>query len=62
MKCECGNDQFYAHQVCHLDVRVSGNNTWLADISNNGSSCYEAKTPFGPYTCTKCRKVYEELE
>ena len=60
-KCECGNDQFYAHQVCHLDVKVDGDNMFLNNEPNDKSACYEAGTPFGPYTCTKCGKETEEI-
>ena len=57
MFCECGNDRFFAHQVQYYDVIVHGDNYWTEDVE-----CYEANDPYGPYTCTKCGKVYAELE
>ena len=56
MKCECGNNRFYAHQVCHHEVIVNGDNVFMED-----SEIYESELPFGPYRCTKCGKEYEEL-
>jgi len=59
--CECGNAEFYAHQVCHLDVVVNGNNDWQRNSPDDNSACYESGTPFGPYTCTKCGKEYDDI-
>ena len=51
MKCECGNDKFYAHQIQHCDVIVDENNNW-----EENAECYDTGAPYGPYTCTKCGK------
>ena len=57
MKCECGNNKFYAHQRCYHDVIVDGNNFFEEDVSIS-----VAETPYGTYTCTECGKQYEELK
>jgi hypothetical protein len=61
MKCECGNDKFYAHQVCRMDVIVNEHNDWEKNSPDDNSACYDADSPYGPYRCTKCNKEYEEL-
>ena len=60
-RCECGNKEFYAHQVCHLDVVVNGHNDWQRNSPDDNSACYESGNPFGPYRCTKCNKEYAEI-
>ena len=61
MLCKCGNDEFTAHQVCHMDVVVDGHNNWQRNTPDDSSCCYESETPFGPYTCTKCGKEYDSI-
>ena len=61
MKCECGNDKFTAHQVCHMDVIVNEFNEWQENTPDDKSCCYDSGNPFGPYTCTKCGKEYPDL-
>ena len=57
MKCpKCGNNEFDAHQRAYHDIVVDGNNMFLRD-----ENIYESETPYGPYTCTKCETVYDEL-
>lgn len=56
MKCECGNDTFSAHQVCHHDVLVNGSGEYADD-----KGVYYGHKPFGPFTCTACGKEYDEL-
>jgi hypothetical protein len=56
MACECGNNEFSASQRCYHDVVVDGENNWVRD---EGVS--ESETPYGPYTCTKCGKIHDEL-
>lgn len=55
MKCECGNNKFNAHFKYRGICIVDGNNNWEADLGVDDSEFY------GPYTCTKCGKEYEEL-
>ena len=59
MSCKCGNDQFYAFQVCVLDVIVDTDNTVVKDLEQSGGSCDK---PHGPYTCTNCGEQYETIE
>ena len=65
MKCKCGNDSFFAHQVCHLDIKVDGDNNFLEtlpeDCNGGSDSVYESETPYGPYTCTECGTEYPDL-
>lgn len=56
MKCVCGNDRFFAHQVCYHDVIVDDNNLFEED-----DGIYYCMTPYGPYTCTECGREYDEL-
>jgi len=60
-RCSCGNGEFYAHQVCHMDIVCDGGGEWVRNTPSDDSCCYESINPFGPFTCTKCRKEYEEL-
>ena len=64
MKCACGNDKFYAHQECRVDVVVDEDNTFLENLINDkdlGDSVYDSGTPYGPYQCTECGKEHEEI-
>lgn len=62
-KCTCGNDKFYAHQACYLDVIVDGDNHFEDNAMKTAEeSVYESDDPYGPYTCTKCGKEYDEVE
>lgn len=63
MKCECGNKKFNAHQVCHVDIVVDGDNSFLENPGGKGmeANVYESGTPFGPYSCTECGKEYSEI-
>jgi len=71
-KCECGNKEFVARQVCHVDIIVNGNNQFERNavmdshkpeqtIGDMEGSIYQAGTPYGPYTCTKCGTDYDEI-
>ena len=71
MKCVCGNDQFYAHQIVRTDVIVNGNNVFESNpLSMNRDtgmveeffSIYDSEPPYGPYECTVCGREYEELK
>lgn len=61
MGCECGNTEFYAHQLCRMNVVVDADNEWLRNSPEDNSACYDFETPYGPFTCTECKKEYEEL-
>lgn len=62
--CTCGCKEFFAHQVCHLDVVTDSKNHFLRNCNggNAAASIYEAGRPFGPYTCINCGLEYDELE
>ena len=57
MKCECGNNEFYAHQRVYHDIKVDGNGMFLDDLGS-----YDSDSPYGPFTCTKCDRDYAELK
>ncbi len=54
--CECGGKEFYARQVATMDVITDGNGNWIKNMEVSA-----ADKPYGPFTCTKCEKEYEEL-
>lgn len=61
--CKCGSHEFYARQVCRLDIIVDESNCFLKDIGPEGhTAIYDAETPYGPYTCTECGAEYESLD
>lgn len=63
MRCECGNDKFFGHQLLRADIIVSENGEFDANIGDNlESNIYDSETPYGPFECTKCGKVYESLK
>lgn len=70
MKCKCGNEEFYAHQLCRLTVIVDGNKHFLSNpvrmnpdtgVLEEYWDIYDAETPYGPYECTACGREYDEI-
>lgn len=61
MRCECGNNEFYATQVLHVDVIISGNGEYLRDSKNTLSDSIYDSEIHGDYQCTACGKLYESL-
>ena len=60
--CECGNLEFSAHQQCYLDVIVDEHGEFMRNPNNDAAEAvYESSTPYGPFTCEKCGKEYNEL-
>ena len=57
--CRCGNDTFYALQVCRMNVVVNSNNKWEDDADPD---IHDAEPAYGPYTCTQCGAVYYDLK
>jgi len=55
--CTCGCDKFHAHQICRHDVVVNGDNLFCED-----KGIYDSETPYGPFTCDKCGKEYDEID
>jgi len=63
VKCDCGNDKFFAHQILRVDVVVNENGQWYEYAKENLEYCiYDAEQPYGPFTCTKCGKEYENIQ
>ena len=62
LKCKCGCEEFIAHQVCHMEIIVDGNNEFIDNYYGTAEdSIYEAGDPYGPYTCVVCGAEYDEL-
>jgi hypothetical protein len=74
MKCECGNDMFYAKQkvyvdtdvesrseIVSLDIIVDENNNWLDNVDEDYDNISDAENPESPYFCTKCGKQYDKI-
>ena len=65
MKCKkCGNNKFYAHQLCRMDVIVDENGEFEDNVHPEamGQDIYDSGKPYGPFTCTKCGWEYEKDE
>lgn len=62
MRCTCGSTRFIGHQLIRADVVVDGNGEFLENCEPSlEAAIYDAEKPYGPFTCTVCRKEYEEL-
>ena len=62
MRCKCGNNRFYAHQLIRLDVVVDENGAFDRNLYDNAEAAiYDAEKPYGPFTCTVCNREYDEL-
>lgn len=62
MKCTCGNNCFYAHQMVRLEVIVDEDGGFESDINGDvAQNIYDHEKPYGPFVCTKCGREYEEL-
>jgi len=60
--CEEGCSKFIARQRCYHDIIVDNDNNFIQNDALPGqSSIYESEIPYGPYTCVKCGKEYDEL-
>lgn len=64
MKCTCGNNKFHAHQVTYIDVIVNEDGEFVSypDDDRFELNISDTDEPYGPFTCTKCGKTYDELE
>jgi len=56
MKCECGYNEFYAHQRCYHDIKVNEHGDFISNVE-----IYESENPYGPFRCVNCGKEHEEL-
>ena len=62
MRCICGNNRFYAHQLVRLDVVVDENCAFDSNLYDNAEAAiYDAEKPYGPFTCTVCNREYDEF-
>lgn len=63
MKCKiCGSETFEAHQILYADVICDGDGEFVENLADTlDESVYGSDRPYGPFTCTKCGAVYEEL-
>lgn len=64
MKCKiCGSETFEAHQELHVDVICDGDGDFIDNLAETlEASISESWNPYGPFTCTHCGAVYDELE
>ena len=63
MKCECGNNRFYGHQLLYADVIVDGRGLFHSNAKGGlEQSVYESEKPYGPFSCAECGKEYEEID
>lgn len=61
MKCKCGCDRFFAHQLLRVEIIVDGKGYYEEDAGKTlADSIYDAET-YGPYTCVECGAEYEDL-
>jgi hypothetical protein len=59
----CGNTEFSAHQVIHVDVMVDiETGVFNGNIGGDiGANICEVGDPYGPYTCMTCGFQCDEL-
>lgn len=64
MKCvRCGNDRFFADQVCYHEVITDEHGNFEENYTGtHADGIYDAESPHGPFQCTKCKAFYEKLE
>lgn len=53
----CGNDEFYAKMTAYHDVTVDEDGDLVED---NGYE--DSDFPYGPFTCTECGSVFDDLD
>lgn len=60
---KCGCDEFYAHQVAHMDIICDEDGNWRRPVHDGAAELdiYESDDPFGPFTCVDCGAEYDEL-
>ena len=59
---KCGNDKFMGYQVCRHDVVVDDQNNYVEELTGDSDAdIYDAETPYGPYTCMRCKTPYDTL-
>lgn len=58
----CGNNHFFAHQVCRMDVIVDSDGQFESNLNNAEQSIYDSEPPYGHFVCTKCGAEFEDVE
>lgn len=62
MKCKCGCNRFYGHQIVRMDVICDEYGNFDSDITEGlESAIYDSEKPYGPFTCVECGEEYDEL-
>ena len=57
---KCNNEEFFCNLRKHIIVVVDGENKFLKEHKEVKSS-YSDEEPYGPYECTNCGALYNEL-
>ena len=57
-KCKCGSVRFYARRVVYMPVIVDEFGNFDSNLSEESA---DAESPYGPFECVNCHKVYEDL-
>ncbi len=57
----CGCSTFWGHQICRADILVSGLTGEFCGNMPGGIAIYDTGNPYGPFQCTGCGAVYDEL-
>lgn len=59
---KCGSDRFMCYQVCRHDIVVNDRNDYVEGLTGDSDAdIYDAETPYGPYTCMRCKTPYDTL-
>lgn len=61
MKCKhCGGKEFFAHQVCRLNIIVDSDGEFLDNAHGDANQAiYDAGNPYGPFQCCTCGAEYD---
>ncbi len=58
----CGSERFIGHQVIRADVYVNGYGEYEDNLPGGlEANIYDSGTPYGPFTCAKCGREFDEL-
>ena len=57
----CGCSTFLFLQICRADILVSGLTGEFCGNMPGGIAIYDTGNPYGPFQCTGCGAVYDEL-
>lgn len=61
LRCNCGCETFLAHQRIYVDIYVDSSLNFASNLHDDlEKSIYEADNPYGPYTCKRCSKEYDD--